>query len=78
MSPMGLALKQKGSNEICDHDIKMKGLRCLHGTLEVVFAYGELDYGPVKKRQLLTKKLILCSSNKVCKKPKLFLLSYIA
>lgn len=48
MSPMELALKQKGSNEIWDHDIKMKGLRCLHGTFEVVFAYGESDCGPIK------------------------------
>lgn len=40
--------KKAFSSRVCDHDIKMKGLRFLH-SLAAVFAYGELAYEPVKK-----------------------------
>lgn len=40
--------KKVFSSKICDHDIKMKGLRFLY-TLTTVYAYGELAYEPIKK-----------------------------
>lgn len=54
----------------------MKGLRFLHRSLAVVFAYGELVYDSVKKRQLLPETL-LSSSVMNCNKPKLVLWSTV-
>lgn len=53
--------KKTSSNKICNHDKNPKGPMFLHGSLAAVFAYGELTYDPVKKRQLLPEALLLPS-----------------
>lgn len=55
------SLKSKGkkntfSNQICDHDLKMKGLRFLRRRLAAGFACGELAYSPVQKDGFCQKR----------------------